>query len=414
MESFRDTADVARSSDLRYAGCAAPDILSRPEATGQSNANEFGIMSSEHSGLGTHLGNLSRLSSAKTRSICPENLGGEKGRGGMATDGTGAGPARGLGQGWKVSPSIEIAPGENRLLGEIEGSGAIQQCWITIAKVRWRDLILRIYWDDQEHPSVEAPLGDFFACGWESFAQVSSLAVCVNPGRAFNCYWEMPFRKRARITLENRDPNTAATAYYQINYVLTDVPDDAAYFHARFRRTNPLPYMQDYLILDGVRGRGHYVGTYMAWGVNNSGWWGEGEIKFFLDGDTAFPTICGTGTEDYFCGAYNFDVGIVDKTQPNAYREFTTPYSGLPQVIRPDGTYRSQQRFGMYRWHLTDPIRFEEELRVTIQALGWRAEKENRRYLPLQDDIASVAFWYQTLPTVPFPPLPDRDYLEVV
>jgi Protein of unknown function (DUF2961) len=241
---------------------------------------------------------------------------------------------------------------------------------------------------------------------------VSSLAVCVNPGRAFNCYWEMPFRQRARFTLQNLSEE-AIYVYYQINYALTDVPDDVAYFHAQFRRTNPLPYKEVYTIVDGVRGRGHYVGTYMAWGVNNTGWWGEGEIKFFMDGDAAFPTICGTGTEDYFCGAYNFDPGSVDRSRPSAYQEFTTPYAGMPQVIRPDGVYQSQQRFGMYRWHITDPIRFEADLAVTIQALGWRTDKD-RRYLPLQDDIASVAFWYQTLPTAPFPQLPDKDALEVI
>ena len=331
----------------------------------------------------------------------------------MAEDGTGAVHARGLGRGWKISPSKRVAPGETLVLGEIEGSGAIQQIWITPANVRWRDLILRVYWDGQAHPSVEAPLGDFFACGWERYAQVSSLAVCVNPGRAFNCYWEMPFRKSARLTLENRDPDAEAIIYWQINYALTEVPEDAAYFHARFRRTNPLPFKQDYVVIDGVRGRGHYVGTYVAWGVNNSGWWGEGEIKFFLDGDE-WPTVCGTGTEDYFCGAYNFDAGTVDPSFPRAYLEFTTPYAGLPQVIRPDGTYQSQQRFGLYRWHIMDPIRFESDLRVTLQAIGWRTEKDKRRYLPLQDDIASVAYWYQTLPTAPFPPLPDRDFLEIV
>jgi Protein of unknown function (DUF2961) len=371
-------------------------------------------VSEKFSGLGVHLGNLSRLSDARTRSISPENFSGAKGAGGMAVEGTGAIHARGLGRGWKISPSIRIESGETRVLGEIVGSGAIQQFWITVANVRWRDLILRIYWDDQPHPSVECPLGDFFACGWNQYAQVSSLAVCVNPGRAFNCYWEMPFRKRARVTLENRDPADHAIVYYQINYTLTDVPDDAAYFHARFRRDNPLPFKSDYVILDGVAGRGHFAGTYMAWGVNNAGWWGEGEIKFFLDGDGEFPTICGTGTEDYFCGAYNFDAGTVDPTFPRAYSEFTTPYSGLPQVIRPDGVYRSQQRFGLYRWHIVDPIRFERDIRVTIQAMGWRTEKLERRYLPLQDDIASVAFWYQTLPSVEFPPLPERDYLEII
>jgi hypothetical protein len=351
-----------------------------------------------------HLGNLARLSAAQTRSISPENFSGAKGQGGMAAEGTGAYAARDLGQGWKISPSIRIAPGECRTLATIEGQGAIQQIWMTPTG-RWRNSILRIYWDGAEQPAVECPVGDFFACGWQRYAQISSLAVCVNPGSGLNCYWEMPFRKGARFTMTNQG-DEEMTLYYQINYTLTDVPADAAYFHAQFRRTNPLPYKEDYTILDGVRGRGHYVGTYMAWGVNNSGWWGEGEIKFFLDGDEQYPTICGTGTEDYFCGAYNFDVG---KDQ-GGYREFTTPYTGL-QVLRPDGLYTSQQRFGMYRWHIPDPIRFQHDLRVTIQALGWR---EGRRYLPLQDDIASVAYWYQTLPAAQFPPLPDRDGLEII
>jgi hypothetical protein len=363
-------------------------------------------------GLGLHLGNLSRLSDARSRSISPENVSGAKGAGGMSTDGPAAHMARGLGQGWKVSPFIVIEAGEERAIADIEGPGAIQQVWMTLARGRWRHTILRIWWDDQDQPSVECPVGDFFACGWERFAQVSSLAVCVNPGRGFNCYWEMPFRRRARVSLTNLS-DEAVYCYYQINYALTEVPEDAACFHAQFRRTNPLPYKEVFTLLDGVRGRGHYVGTYMAWGVNNTGWWGEGEIKFYLDGDEAFPTICGTGTEDYFGGAYNFDPGVVERDRTSGYVEFTTPYCGMPQVIRPDGVYRSQQRFGLYRWHITDPVRFERDLKVTIQALGWRTEKD-RRYLPLQDDLASVAFWYQTLPTAPFPALPDRDYLEVI
>jgi hypothetical protein len=241
--------------------------------------------------------------------------------------------------------------------------------------------------------------------GWGKFAPLSSLAVCVNPGSGLNCYWEMPFRKRCRITMTNL-ADEAMVLYYQVNYTLTDVPDDVGYFHAQFRRMNPLPYRQVYTILDDVQGQGHYVGTYLAWGVNNTGWWGEGEIKFFFDGDDLYPTICGTGTEDYFCGSYNFE-----NKETGQYQEFTTPYAGLHQVIRPDGVYRSQTRFGMYRWHVADPIRFRESLKVTIQALGWRS---GRRYLPLQDDIASVAYWYQALPTAPFPQLPDRDYLEVI
>jgi hypothetical protein len=370
-----------------------------------------GVMA-EFNGLGMDLGNLSRLSRAKTRSISPENFTGEKGKGGMSVDGPAANAARGLGQGWKVSPYIVLEPGETRDLADIEGQGAIQSIWMTLAGGKWRHAILRAYWDGQEQPSIECPTGDFFANGWESFAQVTSLPVCVNPGRAFNCYWEMPFRSRARFTMTNLSAEKLVV-YYQINYALTEVPEDVAYFHAQFRRTNPLPYRQVYTILDGVKGRGHFVGTYMAWGVNNSGWWGEGEIKFFLDGDQEFPTICGTGTEDYFCGAYDFDVGVVERARGHAYTEFTTPYAGLPQVIRPDGIYASQQRFGMYRWHIPDPVRFEEDIRVTIQALGWRTDKD-RRYLPLQDDIASVAYWYQALPTAPFPALPDKDYLEVI
>ncbi len=354
-------------------------------------------------GLGMNLGNLARLSDAETRSISPENFTGEKGKGGMATEGTNAAAARDLGQGWKVSPSIDIAAGQTFTLADIQASGAIQHIWMTPTG-EWRKSILRIYWDDQENPSVECPVGDFFCMGWEKYAQLTSLAVCVNPGSAFNCYWEMPFRKRCRITMTNL-ADAKMRLYYQIDYVLAEVPADAAYFHAQFRRVNPLPYKDVYTILDGVKGKGQYVGTYLAWGVNSSGWWGEGEIKFFFDGDKEFPTICGTGTEDYICGSYNFE-----NKETQRYQEFSTPYSGLHQVLRPDGLYQSQQRFGMYRWHIPDPIRFKQELRVTIQALGWR---KDRRYLPLQDDIASVAFWYQTLPTAPFPALPDRDALEV-
>jgi hypothetical protein len=241
--------------------------------------------------------------------------------------------------------------------------------------------------------------------GWGKFAQLNSLPVCVNPGSAFNCYWEMPFKKRCRITMTNINVDPMVL-YYQINYTLTTVPQDCAYFHAQFRRTNPLPYKDIYTIADDIEGQGQYVGTYLAWGVNNRGWWGEGEIKFFLDGDEEFPTICGTGTEDYFCGSYNFDLGK-DK---GGYATFSTHQAGLHQVIRPDGLYSSQQRFGMYRWHISDPVRFESDLKVNIQALGW---KSGRRYLPLQDDIASVAYWYQTLPSAPHPELPTKDKLEV-
>ncbi len=353
--------------------------------------------------LAGSLSSLYRLSDARTFSISPENLTGEKGKGGMATQGSASPAARDLGQGWKVNPFVVIDAHKTFTLAEINGPGAIQHIWMTPTG-NWRNSIIRMYWDEEPQPSVEVPVGDFFAMGWGKYARISSLPVCVNPGSAFNSYWTMPFRKRARITMENID-DEAMRLYYQIDYTKARVPNDAAYFHAQFRRVNPLPYKEVYTILDNVKGRGQFVGTYLAWGVHNNGWWGEGEIKFYIDGDKDFPTINGTGTEDYFCGSYNFENR--DKKQ---YETFTTPYSGLIQVIEPDGLYVSQQRFGLYRWHIQDPVRFDKDLRITIQALGWRS---GRRYLPLTDDIASVAYWYQTEPHAAFPKLPSKDGLEV-
>lgn len=357
----------------------------------------------DFNGLDMDLGNLYKVSNAKSRSISPENFTGEKGKGGMAKEGTGSNAARDLGQKWKVSPSVRIKAKTTFTIAEIEGPGAIQHIWMTPTG-NWRFSIIRFYWDDETTPSVEVPVGDFFGMGWNEYAPLRSLAVCVNPGSAFNCYWTMPFRKKCRITMENID-NNDMILYYQIDYTLTDVPADAGYFHAQFRRTNPLPYKQDYVLVDSIKGKGQYVGTYIAWGVNSNGWWGEGEIKFFMDGDKEFPTIAGTGTEDYFCGSYNFE-----NRKTHQYEEFSTPYAGLHQVVRGDGLYRVQQRFGMYRWHIKDPVRFENNLKVTIQALGWTGDG---RYLPLQDDISSVVYWYQLEPHVKFPQLPAKDFLEV-
>lgn len=159
------------------------------------------------------------------------------------------------------------------------------------------------------------------------------------------------------------------------------------------------------MLVEGIEGQGHFVGTYLAWGAHSNGWWGEGEMKFYLDDDTEFPTICGTGTEDYFGGAWNFDV------PGRGYTEFSTPYLGMPQVIRPDGLYVAQQRFGLYRWHVADPIRFTTGLpRVEVQALGWRS---GGRYLPLRDDFASTALFYLDRPVTDRPPAPTADGMEV-
>ena len=353
-------------------------------------------------GLDVGLNNLDRMSDAQSRSACPENPTGEKGKAASAIHGVGEGPARELGQGWKISPAIKIAAHSTATLADIDGSGSVQQIWMTPApldKTRW--FIIRMYWDGETDPSVEVPLSDFFACAWGQFSQISSLPICVNPGSAFNCYWPMPFRKHAKITVENLD-DSDMTLFYQVNYVLTKVPADAAYFHAQFRRQNPLKTPGLFTILDGVKGKGQYVGTYMAYGVHNRGWWGEGEVKFYLDGDTDFPTIASTGTEDYFCGSYDFDTN-------GQYTNFSTPYSGF-SVIRPDGHYESQTRFSLYRWHVRDPVRFTQDLKVTIQDLGWQS---GGRYLKQQGDMATTAFWYQTEPHQKFPPLPSRDELEL-
>ena len=361
-------------------------------------------------GIDVNMSNLYRLSDAKSRSISPENFNGEKGKGGMATTGTGARPARDLGQTWKISPSVVIKSKTTYTVAEMEGPGSVQHIWMTPTG-NWRFAIIRMYWDDETQPSVEVPMGDFFCMGWNKYAPLQSLAVTVNPGSAFNCYWRMPFRKKCRITMENL-ADEDMVLYYQVDYVLTEVPSDAAYFHAQFRRVQSQPYKKDFVIVDSIKGKGQYVGTYMAYGAKDNGWWGEGEIKFFMDGDDKFPTICGTGTEDYFCGSYDFDTQTKNSAgvELSGYTEFCTPYTGLPQVIRGDGHYNVAQRFGLYRWHITDPIRFDKGLKVTIQDLGWRMDG---RYLPLQDDIATVAFWYQSYPHTPFPKLPERDLLEV-
>jgi hypothetical protein len=369
-------------------------------------------------GLDVHIGNLYRLSDARTRSISPENFTGEKGKGGMAKPEEKDIPNRAnaynaavnLGQGWKMNPYVRIQPGETFTLAEIEGPGAIQHIWLTPGGI-WRFSILRIYWDDEKEPSIECPLADFFCMGWNVYAPLSSLAVCVNPGSGFNCYWMMPFRKKCRMTLENINDRDMMTLYYQIDYTLTDVPADAAYFHAQFRRSR-YNETSDFTIVDGIRGKGHYVGTYLAWGVTNNLWWGEGEIKFFMDGDKDFPTICGTGTEDYFCGSYGFDSKRKNEfgIEEVGYTEFCTPYAGMHQVIKGDGYKRVMQRFGLYRWHIPDPVRFEKDLKVTIQDLGWR---HGRRYLLQHSDISSVCFWYQTEPHAKFPVIPGWEELEV-
>jgi len=346
---------------------------------------------------------LAALRQVQTRSISAENFDGSPGGGGRATEGTGARAARDLGQKWKVSPSVMVPGGSTLDLGVIDGPGRINHIWMTTHYAHWRTLILRAYWDGSDEPAIEVPYGDFFASGWGRFAQVNSQPIAVNPNGGFNSYWPMPFTSGARVTIENTS-SADAVLYYQITYEIGGDYTGQGYLHAQWRRNNPLPYKENHRLLVDIQGSGHYVGTYLAWGVNSPGWWGEGEIKFYIDDDDEFPTICGTGTEDYFGGAWNFDV------PGRGYTEFSTPYLGMPQVIRPDGLYDSQQRFGMYRWHVLDPIHFASKLSVEIQALGWHS---GGRYLPLQDDISSTAVFYLDRPIANRPPAPTFDTMEL-
>lgn len=330
------------------------------------------------------LHNLTLKKDIRTFSLSAENVNGEKGKGGMAEIGNASDAARELGQGWKVNPYVVIKPHENYKLAEIFGQGAIKHIWMVDSSPDARQTILRIYFDGQEKPSVCVPLYDFFCnANHLEFAQINSLPITYNPRRGMNSYFEMPYFKGFRIEAENLGENEIML-YYQIDCEEKKIEENSLYFHAHFNRQNPLPYMENYTILDKILGNGVYVGTYMHWGVKSNGWWGEGEIKFYIDGDEKFPSICGTGTEDYFGGAYNFEVD-------GKYVAFSTPYQGLSKTGNTDQTYNCQKYFDMYRFHVTDPIYFKEDLRVTIQALGWRSEG---RYLPLQDDISSVAYWY--------------------
>ncbi|NLX14585.1 MAG: DUF2961 domain-containing protein [Phycisphaerales bacterium] len=342
----------------------------------------------------TGLGSLPFLNDAETRSVSAENPTGQKGKGGMAIpDPTEIKPAAfarsadDLGQGWKVRPFIRVNAGETATLMDVDGPGIIQHIWLVEGLKRQH--VLRFYWDGEEAPSVEVPAPDFFAVGHERFGAVNSIPVTVNTANALNCYWPMPFRKHCRVTLANEGADDLELLAYQITYTLTEVTEGTAYFHAQWRRASATKE-NPYVILDQVKGKGRYVGTFLAWTQFVKGWFGEGEIRFFIDGDHEFPSICGTGTEDYFCSSWGF---------PNS---FTGLYTGNTLVAHHDDT--PPVCWSLYRWHIQDSICFKKDLKVTIQALGWG---HDGKYLRTNDNIASVTFWYQTEPHAAFPELPE-------
>ena len=357
------------------------------------------------------MGSLPLLKSGRSVSVNWENRTGAKGAACQASSA--------LGKSRKGSPCIpSIAAGETVTLAELTGSGAIQHIWCTVTdatpKGRFvlRDLVLRMYWDGEETPSVECPLGDFFLNGFARGCSVNSLPVAVNPNRGMNCFLPMPFASHAKITLENQHAGDIPGFFYQVDAVLTDsIPENAARFHAQWRREKITQLKRDYVLLDNVRGRGHYIGTYLGISALERYWWGEGEMKFYIDGDGKYPTWCSTGAEDYFGGAWSF--AEFDEHGRMHERTFTGPYLGFPfysqNLAGRESAYwdtATPVTRGLYRWHIPDPIYFERDLRVEWQQIGTEEAGNFER----QDDVATVAYWYQSEPHKPFAPIGDRAF----
>jgi len=322
--------------------------------------------------------------------------------------------ASALGPSRKGAPCIKsILPGETMVLCNMEGPGVIAHIWITVTdqtpagRYVLRDLVLRMYWDEEDVPSVEVPLGDFFLNGFARGYLVNAQPIVVNPKRGMNCYFPMPFERRAKITLENQHEGEIQGFFYQIDYTLLDAPlAHAGTFHALWNRKRTTVLGEDYVIADNIRGKGHYVGTFLALQTLERAWWGEGEIKFYIDGDDRYPTICGTGTEDYFGGAWSF--GGKDDLHQTLEQTYNTPYLGYPFYSR-DDNYQNDffhsecpPMRALYRFHIPDPILFDSNLRVTMQQIGANEHGLFER----QDDVSTVAYWYQQEPHVPFAPLP--------
>lgn len=352
-----------------------------------------------------------------SRAITAENKKGEKGQGGKTRNGR------------KGSPCLwDFKPGMSYTFAEIDGPGIIRHIWITLACDRdpafCRNIILRVYWDGQEIPSIEAPITDFFGISHGLRVAYESAYLSMPEGRSFDCYFPMPFKKKAKFVLHNennaddynkyKDSPFPNAFFYQVDYTTGDnVTEQTPYFHAQFRRVEKTKLSEDYVILDGVKGNGRFIGVNFGLVdryTKTGSWWGEGEVKMYIDGDSDYPSICGTGAEDYFCSAWGMGT-------------YCHRYFGAPYV---KGKYVS-----CYRFHILDPVYFNQDIKVTIQQMGndgspdlpdsngvFKEFIKDGEYKKISlgdgcydrvDNVCSTAYWYQTLPTMKFPEFPDKE-----
>jgi hypothetical protein len=347
-----------------------------------------------------------RVPGVRSRSINAENPTGAPGS--AASEASPLGPGR-KGKAWSSLP-----PGGRLVLADVDGPGVIRHIWITVPDATaggpfvLRDIVLRAYWDHDESPAVEVPLGDFFCNGFATRAAVTSIPIAVAPTSGMNSYFAMPFQQNATLVLDS-EHEADVDVFFQIDLTVGDPVDEhTARFHAQWRRTNGTAALGvDHVIVDGVRGRGSYVGTYIGVTALQRYWWGEGEVKFFVDSDTDLPSQCSTGLEDYAGGAWAFQDHLRSDPEPVALN-FSAPFFGYPFASAEDRTKASPfttampPSHGLYRWHLPDPILFDESLAVTVQQIGaW-----DHGLFERSDDVCSTAYWYQTGPTAPFPGLP--------
>lgn len=346
----------------------------------------------------------------ETRWISFENPTGAKGQGGTAA------------QGRKGAFFKPLKAGETMVLADIEGPAVIRRIWATVRGVpeMLRGIVIRIYWDDQATPSVEAPLQDFFGVPFARQVRFESSLFSSPEGRSLNCFIPMPFKKRARVIVENQSPKDCEALAFDLDYTIGDkLPEPLCYFHARYRRENPTTPTRDFEILPKVIGMGRYLGANI--GIRTLGdyrepiWFGEGEIKIYLDGDDAYPTLVGTGTEDLVGSAWGLG-------------KFSHLYQGTLLAEKDDGVW------ALYRYHVPDPVYFHKDLRVTIQQMAGATLRQMKEQIAPQNypqltethatfdpskhsdprkwlnfevpqDVCATAYWYQTLPSPDFGPL---------